>query len=80
VRATLRFQVSSKEYVEFLRNQAVERGFPAENALCAGGSGRPFDVGPQAKSRGQYVLDLWNAPVYGRSPPVDLASASAVVP
>ena len=79
VRATLRHQVASREYVEFLRNQAMERGFPAENTLCADGPGRPFDVGPQAKSRGQYVFDLWSSPLYGRSPPEDMASATAVV-
>jgi hypothetical protein len=74
VRATLRFQVASREYMEFLRNQATERGFAAENALCAGGPGRPFDVGPQAKSRGQYAYDLWDSATYGRSPPVNMAS------
>jgi hypothetical protein len=79
LRATLRHQVASKEYVEFLRNQALERGFAAENALCAGGPGRPFDTGPQDKSRGQYVFDLWSSPSYGRSPPEDMASSTAVV-
>jgi hypothetical protein len=79
VTATLRYQVSSREYIEFLRNQAVERNFPSENALCAGGPGRPFTVGPQARSRGQYVYDLWSSSSYGRSPPVNMASGQATV-
>jgi hypothetical protein len=74
VTTTLRYQVASREYIEFLRNQAVERGFPAENDLCAGEPGRPFPVGPAGVSRGQYVFDLWNDPAYGKSPPVDMAS------
>jgi hypothetical protein len=77
--ATLRFQLASKEYIEFLRNEAVGNGFEAENLMCAGGPGRPFDVGPQDKSRGQYLYDLWSDPAYGRSPPVDMAQASTVV-
>ncbi len=79
VRATLRYQLASKDYVTFLRDQAVERGFAAENTLCAGEEDRPFVVGPQNKSRGQYIYDLWNSPSYGRSPPVNMATASAVV-
>jgi len=74
VKATLRFQVASRDYVEFLRDQAVERGFASEDAMC----GRTADVGPRGRSRGQYVFELWND--YGRSPPVDMASATATVP
>lgn len=77
VQATLRFQIASKEYIEFLRDQAVERGFDAENDLCADGPGRPFSVGPQHRTRGQYMYELWQNPVYGRSPPLD-AGAHAV--
>ena len=79
VRARLVYQTASKDYVEFLRNQAVERGFPAENDLCAGEPNRPFNVGPQNRSRGQYVHDLWSNPAYGRSPPVTMAEAVAPV-
>lgn len=71
VQARLRFQLASKDYIEFLRNQASERGFAAENDLCAGGPGRPYTVGPQNKTRGQYLYDLWTNPAYGRSPPLD---------
>lgn len=76
--ATLRFQVASREYIDFLRDQAAERGFQAENDLCAGGPGRPFDVGARERSRGQYMHDLWNS--YGRSPPTDMATATATIP
>ncbi|SDD24187.1 hypothetical protein [Aquimonas voraii] len=80
VQARLHFQISSKEYVEFLRDQAVERDFEGENAMCEGGPGRPFDVGPQNLSRGAYLYGLWSNPAYGRSPPILMESASAQVP
>lgn len=71
VDARLKYQIASKDYIQFLRDQAVERGFQAENDLCADGPGRPYTVGPQDKTRGQYMYDLWANPVYGRSPPLD---------
>jgi len=77
VTATLRFQISSDDYIRFLKNQADERGFLPENTLCEDGPGRPFTVGPQNKTRGQYVFDLWNDPKYGKSPPEPMVSASA---
>jgi hypothetical protein len=77
--ARLHFQVSSKEYIEFLRNQAVERGFQGENLMCEGGPGRPFAVGPQGLSRGAYLYGLWSNPAYGKSPPVLMRTASRVV-
>jgi len=80
VTARLHFQASSKEYIEFLRNQAVERGFEGENQMCEGGPGRPFSVGPQGLTRGAYLYGLWSNPAYGKSPPVQMRSASAVVP
>lgn len=79
VTATLKFQVASDDYINFLKNQAVERNFQAENLMCSGGPGRPFDVGPQDKTRGQFMHDLWSNPEYGRSPPEDMVSANAVV-
>lgn len=57
--ARLYYQTASDIYMRFLRDQAVENGFPAENDLCAGGPNRPYTVGPQDKSRGQYAYDLW---------------------
>ncbi len=75
VEARLQFQVASKDYVEFLRNQAVERGFEDENTMCATGPGRPFTVGPQEQTRGEYLHSLWSNPTYGRSAPVTMRTA-----
>lgn len=89
--ARLYYQTSSREYVRFLRDQAVADGTPVENAMCDGGPNRPFDVGPQQKSRGQYVYDLWNDDRiykdgydpsgatlnYGKSPPELMQYAAA---
>ncbi len=76
VSATLRYQTASKEYVEFLRDEAVANSFPAENTLCSGAPGRPFTVGPgDLRSRAEYLFELWNnapsgtQPGYGKSPP-----------
>ncbi|MEO5561351.1 MAG: hypothetical protein ABIO49_15485 [Dokdonella sp.] len=82
--ATLRYQTSSREYIEFLRDEALATATPAENTLCAAGQGRPFTVGPQSRSRGEFAYQLWNnAPTdpnqagYGKSPPETVASATA---
>ena len=76
VSATLFYQTSSKEYIEFLKNEAQANAFAGENTLCSGGTGRPFTVGPQARNRGLYIYQLWNnaandavQPGYGKSPP-----------
>lgn len=79
VTVRLHYQTASKAYIEFLREQAVERGFLAENALCADAPGRPFTVGPQHRSRGQYVHELWSNPQYGRSPPTTMGVSSVTV-
>jgi hypothetical protein len=46
--------------MKFLRDEAADNAFPAENDLCTDGPDRPYTVGPQAKTRGQYAYDLWN--------------------
>ena len=77
VSATLYYQTSSRDYIEFLRDEALAAAFPAENSLCppAAGTDRPFSVGPQGRSRGEYIFELWNnapgdaQPGYGKSPP-----------
>lgn len=71
VTATLRYQTSSKEYVDFLRDYAVENGIPTENAMCS----RTGTVGPQNKSRGQFVHDVWTQ--HGRSAPEAMVTSSA---
>jgi hypothetical protein len=87
VSATLYYQTASKPYIDFLRDEAIANSFPAENTLCAGAPDRPFNVGPQARTRGEYVYELWNNAAndpsqhgYGKSPP-DVAGnvAGAVV-
>ena len=57
--ARLYYQTSSNYYIEFLRSQAQENAFQAENDMCIGGPNRPFTVGPQGRTRGQYVYELW---------------------
>ena len=70
VRARLLYQTSSKEYVEFLRDQAVANGFPPD---CIERDGQP----PMVSSRGQYLYDLWTS--YGRSAPFEMDAAVGTV-
>ena len=67
VTATLRYQTASKEYIDFLRDEAVTRGF-ADDCI-------ERTAGLPGTSRGELMHDLWAA--YDRSPPVDMAQASA---
>jgi len=76
VTATLKFQIASDDYITFLRDQAVEGSFEPENTMCSTGPNRPFDVGPQGQTRGEFMYDLWTNPAYGRSPPEDMVSAT----
>jgi hypothetical protein len=85
--ARLYYQTSSREYIEFLRNQSQANGTPAENTLCAAGPNRPFVVGPGDRSRGEYMYQLWNnapddavQPGYGKSPPELMQVGSASTP
>lgn len=77
VTVVLKYQTASRDYMEFLQREAVEHAIPAENTLCAGGPDRPFTVGPQSQSRGDYVYGLWNNPAFGKSPPENMATATA---
>lgn len=63
--ARLYYQTSSKEYIEFLRDESIANGTQGENLMCSGAAARPFDVGPQGRTRGQYVYDLWSGKAYG---------------
>ena len=62
VSARLYNQTTSKDYVEFLRDQAAQNNFPSENLMCSGGADRPFTVGPQGRTRGEFAYELWNNP------------------
>ena len=64
VESRLYFQTASKEYVEFLRDQAVDNGFPDD---CI-----PRTTGLPDMSRGEILYDMWER--YDRSAPVDVAS------
>lgn len=70
VEATLYFQTASAEYVEFLRDQAIDNGFPDD---CL-----PRSTGNPTQSRGEILYDLWQ--LYDRSPPVAMDADSAAVP
>ncbi len=82
--ARLYYQTSSKDYIDFLRDEAVANAFPGENQMCSGASNRPFVVGPQGRTRGEYMHQLWNNPSddpvqpgYGKSPPELIGVAAA---
>jgi len=82
--ARLYYQTASNYYIEFLRDEAVNEGFPDENAMCSGGPNRPFTVGPQSRTRGEYMYELWNnapdyttQPGYGKSPPELMQTSAA---
>ena len=70
IEARLLYQTVSKEYVEFLRDQAVANGFPDDCIPRSSGI-------PMATSRGQYLYDVWTT--YGRAAPHLMVSAAAVV-
>lgn len=71
VTATLRFQIASREYIQFLRDEAANNAFPSENQMC----GRNEVYGPANLSRGQFMHDLWQE--YGRAAPFDIATDTA---
>ncbi len=77
VTATLRHQIASREYIEFLRNEAARVNVPSENAMCAA-ERPPLATGPRAQRRADFMFDLWSN--NGRSPPVAMTSDSASTP
>ena len=74
--ATLYYQTASRDYIEFLRDEAVAAAIPSEQALCAGARAQPLTVGPQTRTRGQYAYELWTTPAYGKSPPETVGTAA----
>lgn len=87
VNARLYYQLSSKDYIAFLRDEAVVNGTAGENQMCMSASNRPFVVGPQERTRGEYMYQLWNnaandpvQPGYGKSQPELMQTASATTP
>jgi hypothetical protein len=69
VEARLYYQTASGEYVEFLRDQAVDNSFPDD---CI-----PRSTGSPTLSRGELLHQFWTT--YDRSPPVEMELASEVV-
>lgn len=69
VTTRLLYQTSSKEYIEFLRDEAVTHNFP--NDCISRSDGTP------TLSRGELMHDFWTQ--YGRSAPVVVDSASTTV-
>jgi len=70
VTATLRYQTASKEYADFLLDEAVANNFPDD---CITRSA----TGPPTMSRGEILHDVWTR--YGRSAPVDMAATTATL-
>jgi len=66
VEATLKYQIASKEYIDFLDKEATNYAFPTENQMCD----RTWTEGPADQSRGAFMKSLWQN--YGRSAPVDM--------
>ena len=86
VTATLNYQTASREYIAFLLDEATANAFPDENALCNGGPNRPFTVGPQQRTRAEYLYELWSnaasdpaQPGYGKSPPQQAGNVAAAM-
>ena len=61
--ARLYYQTSSRDYIEFLRNEAANNAFQGENLMCGAQANRPFVVGPQDLTRGEYIYRLWNGDI-----------------
>ncbi len=70
VRATLYYQTTSKEYVEFLRDESVSTCDPFD-------AGCDPTVANAGQNRGEKMYDLWQA--YGRSAPLVLGLAETSV-
>jgi len=66
VEATLKYQIASKEYIDFLDKEATTYGFETENQQC----NRNWTEGAADQSRGAFMKTVWEN--YGRSAPVDM--------
>lgn len=77
VEVRLLHQIASKEYIEFLNNEASENGFLSEDLMCQPAR-PPLATGPKTQTRGQFMFDLWEN--NGRSPPVVMATDNISTP
>jgi hypothetical protein len=71
VQAILKFQVMSKDYAEFLRDEAQNSNLPSENQLCS----RSWTVGPAIKTRGAFMFDAWTG--NNKSAPTTMVGATS---
>lgn len=62
--ARLYYQTTSRDYIEFLRNEAIDNATLDENTMCMGSADRPFTVGPQGLTRGAYAYGLWSGEIF----------------
>lgn len=76
VRATLRYQTSSKEYVEFLRDSAVANSFPDDCISRSAAWDWPLNLPVGQRSRGEFLFWLWDE---SKSAPFDMTTQAAVV-
>ena len=77
VRATLRYQTSSKEYIEFLRDEAINNSFPDDCTNRSSSFTWPGALGVGDRSRGEYLYWLWDN--IDKSTPFDMVDASTMV-
>jgi len=75
VTVNLRHQVASREYIEFLRDEAARVNVPSETAMCQTQRPGGIATGPRNQRRADFMFDLWNN--NGRSPPVNMRTAAA---
>ncbi len=71
VTATLRYQTASKDYIEFLKDEAVENNFPDDCILRVAGA--------PTQSRGEILYAMWLANSRCRPVDMDADGASAAV-
>ena len=77
VRATLRYQTSSKEYIEFLRDTAVTESFDDDCINRTAGWSWPPELDPGERSRGEFLFSLWDNG--NKSAPFDMVVDSSDV-
>jgi len=73
VSAELLYQTSSKEYIEFLKNNSQSQNVPTENDMC----NRSWSQGPSNKTRGEFMYNQWLQ--HGKSAPVVMVSSMNIV-
>lgn len=80
VTATLRYQTSSKEYIDFLRDEAVTHDFP-DDCLDRSAASEALLPPVGQRSRGEILHHFWSDPdpALAKSPPVDMVQAAGQV-